>query len=166
MAKRYYVYIPTSAARTLYVGVTNNLERRMYEHKHKVKSSSFVARYNVTQLVYYEETNDPRVAIEREKQIKGWLRAKKIALVNSMNPKWEDLSSHAVAGRTGPPRRASSRKTAERKATPSNHQWPKSSKSNIAVTTRAPGSVRAVRPRRSQKCAACVTTRSAVAAGS
>lgn len=82
----------TNASRTLYTGMTNNLERRMYEHKHKLAPGSFTARYNMTQLVYYEETTDVNAAIAREKQIKGWLRAKKIALVNTMNPKWEDLS--------------------------------------------------------------------------
>ncbi len=74
--KRYYVYILTNASRTLYVGMTNNLERRVYEHKHKLVPG-FTSKYNLGQLVYYEETNDPRVAIEREKQIKGWRRARK-----------------------------------------------------------------------------------------
>ncbi len=93
MPKCYYVYILTNASRTLYVGMTDNLERRMYEHKHKVHPTSFSARYNVTRLVYYEDSTDVNAAIAREKQIKGWLRAKKIALVNTMNPRWEDLSS-------------------------------------------------------------------------
>ena len=89
--KHYYVYIMTNNSRTLYTGVTNNLERRVYEHKNKLVAG-FTSRYNVTKLVYYEETNDVQVALAREKQIKGWLRARKIALIEFENPKWKDLS--------------------------------------------------------------------------
>ena len=89
--KTYYVYIMTNKSRTLYTGVTNNLERRVYEHKHKI-IPGFMSKYNITKLVYYEETDNINVAIAREKQIKGWLRAKKIALIESENPKWKDLS--------------------------------------------------------------------------
>jgi putative endonuclease len=89
--KRYYVYIMTNKSHTLYTGVTNNLHRRVYEHKHKL-IPGFTSRYNITQLVYFEETPDVRSALEREKQIKGWLRAKKIALIESLNPQWNDLS--------------------------------------------------------------------------
>ncbi len=89
--KHYYVYIMTNKSRTLYTGVTNNLERRMYEHKNKLVPG-FTSKYNITQLVYYEETNDVQVALAREKQIKGWLRSKKIALIESVNPQWKDLS--------------------------------------------------------------------------
>jgi putative endonuclease len=89
--KQYYVYIMTNKSRTLYTGVTNNLERRVDEHKSKT-IPGFTARYNITQLVYYEEGDDVNVAIAREKQIKGWLRAKKIALIESINPEWHDLS--------------------------------------------------------------------------
>jgi len=89
--KHYYVYIMTNNSRTLYTGVTNNLERRVYEHKNKLVAG-FTSRYNVTKLVYYEETNDVQVALSREKQIKGWLRARKIALIESENLKWKDLS--------------------------------------------------------------------------
>jgi putative endonuclease len=88
----YFVYIMSSASRTLYVGVTNNLERRVYEHKEKL-TDGFTSKYNVTQLVYYEETPDIYAAITREKQIKGWLRAQKVALIESMNPTWTDLSN-------------------------------------------------------------------------
>jgi len=80
-----------SKSRTLYTGVTNNLERRVYEHKHKLMPG-FTAKYNITRLVHYEVTNDIRDAIAREKQIKGWLRAKKIALIEAENPNWRDLS--------------------------------------------------------------------------
>ncbi|MBL8063525.1 MAG: GIY-YIG nuclease family protein [Anaerolineales bacterium] len=89
--KKYYVYIMASKSRVLYTGVTNNLERRVYEHKNKLVEG-FTSKYNINQLVHYEETNDVQVALAREKQIKGWLRAKKIALIESVNPQWKDLS--------------------------------------------------------------------------
>ena len=89
---QYYVYLLTNKLNTvLYVGVTNNLERRLYEHKNEL-ADSFTKRYHIHKLVYYETTPDVRVAIEREKQIKSWSRARKNALVNEMNPKWKDLS--------------------------------------------------------------------------
>jgi putative endonuclease len=81
----------TNRSGTLYTGVTNNLERRIYEHKHHLLKG-FTNKYNIEKLVYFEETNDIRAAISREKQIKGWLRKKKIALIESMNPGWKDLS--------------------------------------------------------------------------
>ena len=81
----------TNSRRTLYVGVTNDIERRVYEHRHKLVDG-FTKRYNVTWLVYYEETSDVVAAIEREKQLKGWRRSKKVALIESMNPQWKDLS--------------------------------------------------------------------------
>ncbi|OGT36261.1 MAG: endonuclease [Gammaproteobacteria bacterium RIFCSPHIGHO2_12_FULL_37_14] len=89
--RNYCVYILSNTARTLYIGVTNNLERRMYEHKNKL-ISGFTKRYNLTKLVYYETTNNIRDAIYREKQLKGWLRIKKIALIEESNPGWDDLS--------------------------------------------------------------------------
>ncbi len=88
---RYFVYIMSNRSGTLYTGVTNNLLRRAQEHKQKAVPG-FTKKYNITRLVYYEETSDISRAIEREKQIKGWLRAKKIGLIESINPKWEDLS--------------------------------------------------------------------------
>ena len=88
----YYVYIMTNRSRTLYTGVTNNLARRVYEHKQKL-ADGFTKKYNITILAYYEVTPDVRSAIAREKQIKGWLRSKKIALIESMNPQWNDLST-------------------------------------------------------------------------
>ncbi len=87
----YYVYIMTNASQTLYTGVTNNLERRVYEHKHKLVPG-FTSRYQINRLIYYEVCGDIRAAIAREKEIKGWSRAKKIALIESMNRTWEDLS--------------------------------------------------------------------------
>ena len=91
-SRSYYVYIMTNPSRTLYVGVTNDLERRVNQHRLK-DIPGFTAKYNLTQLVYYEETSDILVAIAREKTIKGWLRAKKIALIESANPNWQDLSA-------------------------------------------------------------------------
>ena len=89
---QYYVYIMTNKSRTLYTGVTNNLERRVYEHKQKL-IPGFTSKYNISRLVYFEATEDIRAAIEREKQIKGWLRSKKVALIESVNPTWADLSA-------------------------------------------------------------------------
>ncbi len=89
--KQYYVYILTNKSRTFYVGVTNNLERRLYEHQHKL-IEGFTKRYNITQLIYYEVFDDVRQAIAREKQVKDWRREKKIALIESLNPTWKDLS--------------------------------------------------------------------------
>jgi putative endonuclease len=79
-------------SRTLYTGVTNDLKRRVYEHKHGCVPG-FTNRYKIGKLVYFEETDDISAAISREKQIKGWLRAKKIGLIESANPEWEDLSA-------------------------------------------------------------------------
>ena len=89
--KQYYVYIMTNRSRTLYTGMTNDLRRRVWQHKEKI-IGGFTAKYNITRLVYYEETSDVRAAIAREKQIKGWLRQKKIALIEAENPDWRDLS--------------------------------------------------------------------------
>lgn len=88
----YYVYILTNRSKTLYTGVTNDLIRRVYEHKQKL-IPGFTQKYNIDKLAYYEESVDVTAAIAREKQIKGWLRAKKIALIESMNPEWHDLSA-------------------------------------------------------------------------
>ena len=87
----YFVYILSNRSRTLYIGVTNDLERRVYEHKMKLVPG-FTSHYNLTSLVYYESTSDVRAAIEREKEIKGWVRRKKTALIHSFNPEWKDLS--------------------------------------------------------------------------
>ena len=88
---KYYVYILTNKTKTvLYTGVTNNLRRRIYEHKNKL-IDGFTKRYNVDRLVYYEMTSDVKVAIKREKQIKNLLRRKKEELINTFNPDWGDL---------------------------------------------------------------------------
>jgi len=87
----YYVYIMTNNSKTLYTVVTNNLNRRVYEHKNKL-IQGFTAKYNITKLVYFEICTDINQAIAREKQIKGWLRKKKVYLIESVNPEWNDLS--------------------------------------------------------------------------
>ena len=91
MSREYYVYIMTNKSRTLYTGVTGDLMRRVHEHKNKLVRG-FTRKYNIQYLVYYESTASVYSALKREKQIKGWLRAKKIALIESMNPEWKDLS--------------------------------------------------------------------------
>ena len=89
--QKYYVYILNSPTGTLYVGMTNDLERRIYQHKHEL-IDGFTKKYNITRLAYFEETTDVNAAIQREKEIKGWRRSKKISLVKSMNPTWKDLA--------------------------------------------------------------------------
>ncbi len=88
----YYVYILTNwNNKVLYTGVTNNLERRLYEHQNEL-ADGFTKRYHVHKLVYYDTTTDVTAAIAREKQIKGWTRQKKNAPVETINPEWRDLS--------------------------------------------------------------------------
>ncbi len=89
--RRYFVYILTNRSQTLYVGVTNNLHRRVWEHKSGT-GSDFCRRYKIDRLVYYESFDDVRKAIDREKRVKGWLRIKKIQLIVGVNPTWGDLS--------------------------------------------------------------------------
>lgn len=87
-----YVYILFNKRNgTLYIGVTSSLKRRVYEHKTKLHPDSFTARYSIDKLGYFEEYVSIKEAIEREKQIKGGSRAKKIALIESSNPEWNDL---------------------------------------------------------------------------
>lgn len=89
--KCYYVYILTNDwGNVMYIGVTNDLERRLFEHRQEL-ADGFTKKYHVHKLVYFEETTDVRAALEREKQLKGWSRQKKNALVETVNPKWEDL---------------------------------------------------------------------------
>ncbi len=87
----YYVYILASRTKRLYIGMTNNLERRVWEHKAGMPDG-FTRRYNIHKLVYYEEIDSAQAAIQREKQLKGWLRRKKVALVESVNPEWDDIA--------------------------------------------------------------------------
>ena len=89
--KNFYVYIMTNGSKTLYTGVTSDLEKRVFEHKNKLVPG-FTSKYNITRLVYFEITEDAYSAISREKQIKGWTRSKKINLIGLKNPSWEDLS--------------------------------------------------------------------------
>ena len=91
MSKAGYVYIMTNRSGTLYTGVTNDLVRRVWQHKQKLVPG-FAARYTIDRLIYFEECPDVQSAIVREKQIKAWRRAKKLQLVESTNPQWEDLS--------------------------------------------------------------------------
>ncbi|MBQ3431696.1 MAG: GIY-YIG nuclease family protein [Clostridia bacterium] len=87
----YYVYILTNWNNSvMYIGVTNDLERRIYEHKNKL-IDGFTKKYNVSKLVYYESTTDVYSAISREKQLKGWVRRRKNELVESMNPEWKEI---------------------------------------------------------------------------
>ena len=89
---QYFVYIVTNRRKTtLYAGMTNDLHRRMYEHKNGL-TKGFSKRYNLTNLMYYEETTSVEATIAREKEIKGWVRRKKVALIEGFNPRWEDLS--------------------------------------------------------------------------
>ena len=89
--KEYFVYIMTNKSRTLYTGVTGDLKKRVYQHKNKLVEG-FTRKYNLRVLVYYEITSNIHAALAREKQIKGWLRKRKIELIESMNPEWRDLS--------------------------------------------------------------------------
>ncbi len=92
----YFVYIMASRSRTLYTGVTNDLERRVEQHK-QGRVPGFTAKYHVNRLVYYEATPNVAAAIAREKQIKSWRREKKTALIEMMNPDWEDLLEEGAA---------------------------------------------------------------------
>lgn len=89
--RQYFVYIMSSASKTLYTGITNNLRRRIREHKEK-RADGFTNKYNITRLVYFEGFRYVQNAIKREKQVKTWTRAKRVALIESVNPKWDDLS--------------------------------------------------------------------------
>ena len=89
--KTFYVYIMASKTGTLYVGITNNIKRRVYEHKNHL-IPGFTDKYKIERLLYVETVNDPISAIKREKQIKAWRREKKVSLIDSINPKWNDLS--------------------------------------------------------------------------
>jgi putative endonuclease len=88
---RYWIYVMSNVSRTLYIGMTNDLVRRVWEHRQKT-NPGFTVQYNVTQLVYFEEAAHPQVAIAREKELKGWRRSRKIELISSVNPTWRDLA--------------------------------------------------------------------------
>jgi len=90
--REYWVYILANMHHSLYIGVTNDLNRRVFEHKNDVVPG-FTSKYGIDQLVYFESTNDVHEALALEKQLKGWLRKKKLDLIESVNPTWEDLSA-------------------------------------------------------------------------
>jgi len=104
--RTYFVYIMTNRSKTLYTGVTNTLVRRVREHKLGI-GSTFAAKYKLDRMAYFERFDDIRNAIEREKQIKLWLRIKKIALIVSTNPAWKDLSAGWYQSHQYQPRKAS-----------------------------------------------------------
>jgi len=89
--KTYYVYFMASNSGTLYIGVTSNIKKRVYEHKNHL-IPGFTDKYNIDRPLYFEKIGDPASAINREKQIKAWRREKKTKLIDSMNPEWDDLS--------------------------------------------------------------------------
>ena len=100
---QYYVYILANSTNVaLYIGVTRNLLRRVYEHKNHLDPDSFTSKYNIHKLVYYEETTNVKVALEREKQLKGWRRSKKNVLIETKNPEWRDLYPALVGEETDP----------------------------------------------------------------
>lgn len=96
--KRYYVYLLASWSRSLYVGVTNNLVRRVLEHKQRL-ADGFAKRYRIHRLVYFEAFGEVNDAIRREKQIKSWRREKKAVLIKTVNPAWRDLAASWLPGR-------------------------------------------------------------------
>ena len=98
--RRYFVYILSSKTKRLYIGVTNDLERRVAQHKRR-EVEGFTSRYNIDRLVYYEETDDVWAALNREKQLKGWVRIRKVELVSDMNPEWRDLAAAWSSGVAG-----------------------------------------------------------------
>ena len=101
MNKTYYVYILASKRNgTLYIGLTNNLEKRVYEHKNNI-IEGFTSKYGVHLLVYYEQTNDVNIAIQREKQLKKWNRRWKLELIEKSNPNWNDLSKDWIPDLVG-----------------------------------------------------------------
>ena len=91
----YYVHIMTNRTPRLYLGVTNDLGRREYEHKHRL-TPGFTSKYFLERLVYFEDTNEVGAAIAREKELKGWRRSKKIALIQTVNPQWSYLSRDLI----------------------------------------------------------------------
>ena len=95
--RSYYVYILTNQSRTLYIGMTSDLTRRMEEHRSGAVSG-FTSQYNVTQLVFYETTENVHAAIARERQLKSWRRSKKMGLVDAVNPGWLDLGRERLRG--------------------------------------------------------------------
>ena len=97
MDKEYFIYIMTNYSEsTFYTGMTNDIVRRVYEHKNEI-NDCYTSKYKISKLLYYEIFNNPNDAIEREKQIKKWGKRKKIKLINSINPDWEDLYEKLIS---------------------------------------------------------------------
>jgi len=116
--KSYYVYIMTNKGRTvLYVGMTNSLTRRVSQHR-RGEVEGFTERYNVNRLVFYEQYNDVRDAIAREKQLKGWTRKKRERLISKMNPEWTDLAVTVLEMEDAPSRQWRDRCGEDSSATP------------------------------------------------
>ena len=90
--RQYYVYIHASRSHRLYIGVTRNLTKRVFHHRNGTFKDSFTDKYKINRLVYFETTGDVWAALNREKQLKGWLRSKKIELIERENPNWNDLA--------------------------------------------------------------------------
>ena len=88
-----YVYILSSRSRAIYIGITNNLQRRLFEHRGQTSKCAHTTRYRINRLVYFEVSETAYAAIVREKQLKGWLRARKVALIEEANPTWDDLAN-------------------------------------------------------------------------
>ena len=132
----YFAYIVASRSHTLYIGMTGDLLKRVFQHKHKT-FEGFSADYNCNRLVWFERFQDPRNAIEREKQLKGWRRAKKIALIEKVNPAWVDLSegwyfvANASANTTAGP------------STPSSLREESAQDDNLKTTANATGNANA-----------------------
>jgi putative endonuclease len=101
--RHFHVYIMASHSKRLYTGVTSNLQERVVQHRQRIVGHT--AKYNITRLAYHEPAPDVRSAIEREKEIKRWTRAKRVALVESMNPTWDDLAETWFAAEQPPPGR-------------------------------------------------------------
>jgi len=115
MARTYCVYILASRSRTLYVGVTNDLERRLRQHRDRI-TPGFTSRYQIFELVHYEVFGDVRLAIAREKEIKGWRREKKLQLIREHNPPWEDLAERLARQRAAENNRIRSEMQTKRKS--------------------------------------------------
>ena len=103
MARGYHVYIMASNSRRLYIGVTGHLSRRVQQHR-AGEFEGFSKKYQMKRLVYVEATSDVQAAIRREKQLKGWLRAKKLKLIESLNPEWRDLGDELLGPLRDPTR--------------------------------------------------------------
>ena len=101
MDRAYHVYIMASASKRFYIGVTGNLARRVQQHR-SGEFEGFSKKYQMKRLVYVEATSDVNAAIRREKQLKGWLRSKKIELIESLNPEWQDLGEQLLGARRDP----------------------------------------------------------------